>query len=165
MPPFDDQFGVALKNEVPEAKLEVTRWPTAGKSLTELEQDAKSRIRSAAPDLVVIAAPALDKSGNLDAFIHDCAWLMNWSLNFGPGGWDCVVVHPSVLTPTPVGENDDLIRRLVHAQDLPIIDQRSPAMSAWRRNSSAIGSAAVPGGIEARFHQASPTAFFHGARS
>lgn len=123
MPPFDEQMSVALKNEVPEAKLEVTRWPTAGKSLTELEQDAKSRIRAAAPDLVVIAAPRTDRSGNLDAFIHDYAWLMNWSLNFGSGGWDCVVVHPSVLAPTPAGENDDLIRRLVHAQDLPIIDR------------------------------------------
>ncbi|WP_254053955.1 GDSL-type esterase/lipase family protein [Singulisphaera sp. GP187] len=123
MPPFDDLLRAALKAEAPDAKLEVTPWPTDGKTLAELEQDAKARIRPAAPDLVVIAVPRTAKPGVQEAFIHDYAWLMNWSLNFGLGGWDCIVIHPSVIAADPSGENDHLIRQLVRAQDLPLIDR------------------------------------------
>ncbi|WP_406695937.1 GDSL-type esterase/lipase family protein [Singulisphaera sp. Ch08] len=124
MPPFDEQLSAALKAEAPDARLEITRWPTEGKTLSELEQDAKARIRPTAPDLVVIAAPRSARSETLESLIHDYAWLMNWSLNFGAGGWDCIVVHPSVISPDPAGEHDDLIRQLVRAQDLPLIDRR-----------------------------------------
>lgn len=50
---------------------------------------------------------------------------MNWSLNFGAGGWDCVVVHPSVVSPEPAPDalRDALIRTLVNAQDLSLIDR------------------------------------------
>ena len=51
-------------------------------------------------------------------------WTVNWSLNFGPPTWDCVVVHPSVMDPdTPGTDRDDLIRHLVGAQDLSLIDR------------------------------------------
>ncbi|AGA26754.1 GDSL-type esterase/lipase family protein [Singulisphaera acidiphila] len=123
MPPFDGQIRAALKAEAPDAKVEVTPWPMDGKTLSELEQDAKLRIRPATPDLVVIAVPRTAKPGARESFIHDYAWLMNWSLSFGLGGWDCVVVHPSVTAPDHSGENDPLIRQLVRAQDLPLIDR------------------------------------------
>ena len=49
---------------------------------------------------------------------------MNWSLNFGAPTWDVVVAHPSVteVTAQPAAR-DDLIRRLVNAQDLSLIDR------------------------------------------
>ena len=49
---------------------------------------------------------------------------MNWSLNFGQPTWDCVVVHPSVAE--SAGESqprDELIRQLVKAQDLSLIER------------------------------------------
>jgi len=79
------------------------------------------------PDLVLIAVPREAEADGDEEFIHSYSWIMNWSLNFGPPTWDCVVVHPSVTQPrekeTP---QDDLIRRLVRAQDLSLID-RPPA--------------------------------------
>ena len=51
---------------------------------------------------------------------------MNSSLSFGAGGWDCVVVHPAVFEPDPSPDDgrDALVRKLVGAQDLPLIDRR-----------------------------------------
>ncbi len=69
---------------------------------------------------------------------------MNWSLNFGPPTWDVVVVHPAVIDRgSESSQRDDLIRRLVNAQDLSLID--CPASSTataqeiiqtWFENSS-----------------------------
>ena len=124
MPPYHTMIAPAFKAERPEARVEVTRWPTDGKTLPELEQDAKARVRPAAPDLVVVAVPRAAKADSLEAFLHGYMWVMNWSLSFGTGEWDCVVVHPSVATPDPsAARDDDLIRRLVRAQDLPLIDR------------------------------------------
>jgi hypothetical protein len=55
------------------------------------------------------------------------AWVMNSSLSFGAGGWDCVVVHPAVFGPdrSPADGRDALIRRLVRAQDLALFDRRT----------------------------------------
>jgi len=125
MPPLDAAIITALQAEVPEARLQVTPWPTAGKTLKELEQDAKARVRAAAPDLVVLAVPRTAQADSLESFIHDYAWIMNWSLSFGSDGWDCLVVHPSVFEPKSDAsvEHDDHVRQLVHAQDLTLIDR------------------------------------------
>ena len=79
-----------------------------------------------APDLVLVAVPRSARADSFEAFVHGQAWVMNGSLSFGPGGWDCVVVHPSVVGPDPDPANghDALIRRLVKAQDLTLIDRR-----------------------------------------
>lgn len=125
MPPLDAWIGPAIQAEIPSAKVEVTPWPIAGKSLAELEKDARERVRKMAPDLVLVAVPRESTASSLESFIHDQIWIVNSSLSFGPDGWDCVVVHPSVIGPDPnaADSRDDLVRRLVQAQDLPLIER------------------------------------------
>ncbi len=124
MPPLDKLIGKALAQVSPGAKLEITPWAVDGKSLTEIEQDAQARVRSMKPDLVLIAVPPGLPSDSLESFLHAYAWIMNWSLSFGGRDWDCLVVHPSLLDPAPLGiPHDALIRRLVRAQDLPLLDR------------------------------------------
>lgn len=130
MPPVDTLFAPALRHLFPTASVEVTSWPTDGLSLAELEQDAKSRVRAFKPDVVLISVPRSASTETGEAFVNSYLWIMNWSLNFGPPTWDCVVVHPSVFDSDKRSANqDDLIRRLVHAQDLTLID-RPPASTA-----------------------------------
>lgn len=124
MSPFDAQLAADFKDAAPDAKVEVTPWNVNKKTLAEVEADAKGRVRPLAPDLVVLAVPRDAKADSEESFIHNYAWIMNWSLNFGLGGWDCVVVHPSVVAPDPSKSGDDeRIRRLVRAQDLTLIDR------------------------------------------
>lgn len=124
MPPMNDLLAPAFLAEAPDANLKVTTWPTAGKTLPDLEQDAKTRVRPLAPDLVVLAIPRASKASTQESFIYSYAWTMNWSLSFGESRWDCVVVHPSVFAADPSSAaDDDLVRRLVRAQDLPLIDR------------------------------------------
>jgi lysophospholipase L1-like esterase len=124
MPPFDERIGPALRQRFPEADVRVEKWEIDGLSLAELEQDAKARVRPLKPDLVLIAVPRTAVAANVESFASAYAWIMNWSLNFGSPTWDCVVVHPAVNDPgSPLGETDSLVRRLVKAQDLPLIDR------------------------------------------
>jgi hypothetical protein len=127
MPPFDQWIGSAIEAEAPGARVEVTPWPTEGKSLAEIEQYAREHVRPSAPDLVLLAVPRTAKADSRESFIHGQSWIMNNSLSFGSGGWDCVVVHPSVAgpDPNPADGRDGLIRRLVRAQDLTLIDRRA----------------------------------------
>lgn len=123
MPPLDTLIGPVLKERYPSVTLEISPWPTAHKTLAELEQDAQGRVRAMRPDLVLLSVPRTARSDSQEAFIRHYAWIMNWSLSFGAQEWDCVVVHPSVVDPDhPDEEHDQLIRRLVRAQDLTLID-------------------------------------------
>jgi lysophospholipase L1-like esterase len=124
MPPFDSLIEPALKKLSPDATVEVTAWPTTGLSLAKIEQDAKAKVRAMKPDLVLIAVPRSATADSREAFASSYGWVMNWSLNFGPPTWDCVVIHPSVYQPAADAESrDDLVRRLVRAQDLSLIDR------------------------------------------
>lgn len=126
MEPFDKLIEPAIQAVHPEAKLTVEAWPVAGKTLADIEQEAMTRVRSMKPDLVLIAVPrsaTADSEGDA-SFAHTYGWIMNWSLNFGPPAWDCVVVHPSVQEPLPeTSDRDTLIRQIVGAQDLSLIDR------------------------------------------
>lgn len=144
MTPLDMLWPAAWQRQSAPGDLQVTAWPTEGKSLVELEQSAQAVVRARHPDLVLltfpqspaapdsVAAPSGDEAaGALDAaaaadeeFVHATSWLMNWSLSFGRREWDCVVVHPDVLQPQQAARHAAWIRRLVHAQDLPLIDRR-----------------------------------------
>lgn len=145
MAPVDGLVEPALKSIAPDAKVEVTSWPVEGLSLARLEADAKTRVRSAKPDLVVIAVPRSCTADSDEAFAKSFAWVMNWSLNFGPPTWDCVVVHPDVFEGAAQEKgHDDLVRRLVHAQDLSLIDRTdgddtdaTQILSRWFRRSAA----------------------------
>jgi lysophospholipase L1-like esterase len=124
MHPLDEQIGPVLSKLYPNAKVTVESWKVDKLSLAEIEQDAKSRVRKMKPDLVIIAVPRSATAKDDESFVKSYAWIMNWSLNFGPPTWDCVVVHPSVVEPTTKPQaRDDLVRRLVNAQDLSLIDR------------------------------------------
>ncbi len=125
MPPLAGLIKNAFAQLAPTANVEVTTWATTVKTLSELEQEAKSRVRAMKPDLVVLAVPRAANAASTsdEAFVHSFGWLMNWSLNFGPPTWDCVVVHPAVFETADAGTRDDLVRRLVGAQDLSLIDR------------------------------------------
>lgn len=130
MTPLDESIGKALEPLAPDVALEIMPWAVDGKSLAEIEQDAKARVRSLKPDLVLIAVPPGLQSDSLESFIHAYAWIMNSSLSFAGRDWDCLVVHPSLLDPALLDiPHDGLIRRLVRAQDLPLLD-RAPGEQA-----------------------------------
>jgi lysophospholipase L1-like esterase len=124
MAPYDSMIESALRSRSDDVQVEITSWAVDGMSLSEIEQDAENRVRALKPDLVLIAVPRSATADTDDAFVSSFAWTMNWSLNFGPPTWDCVVVHPSVAE--SAGESqprDELIRQLVKAQDLSLIER------------------------------------------
>jgi lysophospholipase L1-like esterase len=123
MQPLDASIGAALKEATGGTQFEVIPWPIEGKTLTDIEKDAQVRVRALKPDLVVIAVPRKATADSPEQLIHSYAWIMNWSLSFGTAEWDCVVIHPSVIEPDKTGEQDDLVRQLVRAQDLTLIDR------------------------------------------
>ncbi|MBC7816099.1 MAG: prolyl oligopeptidase family serine peptidase, partial [Planctomycetaceae bacterium] len=123
MPPFDALIGPALKQLSPQATVEITAWPTAGKSLAEIERAAKETVRTLKPDLVIVAVPAGLTAAADEEYFRSYSWIMNWSLSFGHQEWDCLVVHPSVVTPDSKDPRQELIRRLVKAQELTLIDR------------------------------------------
>ncbi|WP_339728362.1 GDSL-type esterase/lipase family protein [uncultured Gimesia sp.] len=130
MPPLDQMIQSAIKKIAPQAQLQVTSWKTEGKTRRQIEADAKAMIRSQRPDLVLLAIPRTAKADSQEEFIHSSIWTMNYSLNFGKGGWDCVVFHPDVFD----SENSDavydrLTRQLVRGQDLTLVD-RKPKQTA-----------------------------------
>lgn len=127
MPPCDTQMGEALRAAVPGAHVETTAWPVVGLDRAALVKDASHRVRPFVPDLVVIAIPRSAAAEDAEAFIRTQMWIANHSLSRGPRGWDVVVVHPDVTEETG-GETergrDALIRAIVPAQDLPLVDRR-----------------------------------------
>ena len=123
MQPLNASIAAALKDATGGTQFEVIPWQVEGKALPEIETDAQARVRMLKPDLVVIAVPRSATADSQEQFIRSYAWIMNWSLSFGTAEWDCVVVHPSVADPDKSGDNDDLVRQLVGAQDLTLIDR------------------------------------------
>jgi lysophospholipase L1-like esterase len=123
--PLDSDIHMVLAKRFPNTKLEITRWSVAEKTLPQIEASAKEIVRALKPDLVVIAVPRSAKSASQEEFIRSYSWIMNWSLSFGNSEWECVVVHPSVTDPDHSDtEHDDLIRKLVRAQDLTLVDRK-----------------------------------------
>lgn len=126
MAPFDSMIKSALNHNSNNGQVEVTTWSVDGMSLAQIKQDAEARVRTMKPDLVLIAVPRAATADSDGAFAGSYAWVMNWSLNFGPPTWDCVVIHPAVADATSTTQpGDNLIRQLVSAQDLHLIDRTS----------------------------------------
>ncbi|MBI5757992.1 MAG: SGNH/GDSL hydrolase family protein [Planctomycetales bacterium] len=123
MSPFDKLIGPAIKQLQSNAVVEVTAWPTEGKTLGDLERAANQIVRAMKPDLVVLAVPRTATADSDEQFVRSYSWIMNWSLSFGHQEWDCFVVHPSVVSPGPPAPRDDLVRRLIKAQDLSLLDR------------------------------------------
>ena len=136
MKPYDTLIGPALQKLYPGAQIEITAWDPAGKSLAEIEAQAKSLGWSnyrehpnlTRPDLYVLAVPAEAQAANEDQFFHSYTWIMNWSLSFNPPNWDCLVILPSVarLDQDPAQRAaESLALDVILGQDLPWL-QRMP---------------------------------------
>ncbi len=124
MPPYDQWITQAVHQSFPTAQVTVEPWPTEQLTLAQIEESAKARVRSLKPDLVLIAVPRSAAADSDESFAKSYAWIMNWSLNFGPPTWDTIVVHPSVTDMrSDHRKRDELVRRLVNAQDLSLIDR------------------------------------------
>lgn len=126
MPPADGIVAEALRQSNPDAPVEVISWPVAGLDRAALMRDAAQRVRPLAPDLVVVAIPRAAAAANEEEFIRTQMWIASNSLNRGKRAWDVVVVHPSVWGGPDGAEEtrkDDLIRTIVPAQDLALIDR------------------------------------------
>ncbi len=124
MKPYGKLIHSAIQKKYPTADLKITDWDPQGKTISQLEVEAKNQVRASKPDLVIIAAPRSALADSDENYIRSYTWLMNWSLSFGKQEWDCVIVHPSVTNPVGKNlENDDLIRTLVRSQDLTLIDR------------------------------------------
>ena len=81
------------------------------------------------PNLVILAVPRSAAAESDEQFVRSYSWVMNWSLSFGHTEWDCIVVHPSVIAAGENSPRDELVRRLVNAQDLFLVD-RAPSEDA-----------------------------------
>ncbi len=124
MSPLDRMIGPIMQRLAPGSTLEIIPWPTEGKSLPELEEEARVQVRALKPDLVLLAIPRGAEAETLEAHVKSYAWVMNWSLHFSTNQWDCIVIHPSVLEPgQAAGSFDQLVRQLVAAQDLSLVDR------------------------------------------
>lgn len=126
MPPFDKEIGPALKTLNPDAKVEVTAWPTAGQSVAQLRQAAK-KVRETKPDLVIVVVPARAEAASPEAFIADYSWVLNWSLSFGHQEWDVIAAPPRAFQKLADADRprDELVRRLIAAQDLGMVDRKA----------------------------------------
>ena len=123
MTPYDKLILPALQQIDPDANVEVTVWETAGKTVEQLELEAKTDVRKLAPNLVLLAVPREAVDAGDESFVKSYSWIMNWSLSFGYQEWDCLVIHPAVAAPETKGPRDDLVRTLVHAQHLYLVDR------------------------------------------
>jgi len=105
MKPMDGLIKTAIRSLYPKAQLEIKAWDPAGKSISELEEEAKQygwfhyneNPDLPKPDLTIVAVPS-------DAFVtldHNTylsyGWVINWSQSFGndPRA-DCLPILPSV---------------------------------------------------------------------
>ncbi len=136
MKPFDTLVGPALQAIHPGAQVDVTVWDPAGKSIAELEAEAKlngwpkyrEHPELPRPDLVVIAVPADAAATDEVQFYRSYAWILNWSQSFDQPRHDCLAVLPSVARPdlTPTQQTAEQRALEVIADiDLPAV-QRSP---------------------------------------
>ena len=125
MPPFDKWIEATLGQAGATTAPNVVLWDVDGKTLPQIEQDARARVRKLKPNLVVVAVPRSAKASSIEEFIHAHTWIANWSLSFGRQEWDCVIVHPSVADPEGGDpEKDHLVRKLAAAADLALIDRK-----------------------------------------
>lgn len=122
MAPYAKLIGPALATLKPDAKIEVTTWPTDGQSLAQIEQYAK-KVRKMGMDLVIIAVPLEAKVASEEELIRAFSWVMNWSLSFAHQEWDCLAIPPSTAARLPKSQQqrDALFRRLIRAQHIDTV--------------------------------------------
>jgi hypothetical protein len=132
MPPFDKLIVPAFKEAAPSARVEVSAWPVAGRTLAQLAEDAKA-VRGKPLDLVLVAVPASAKADSEERRIVAYSWVLNWSLSFGRQEWDVVGILPAVAKPDLTADEqqqNDFARHLIRAQDLTAIERKPGDMSS-----------------------------------
>jgi lysophospholipase L1-like esterase len=134
MEPLDKLIAPALQAVLPEAKIEVRSWPTAGQSLAQIEAASKA-VRNAPPDLVLIAVPAAvtpPAESPPEEAVRSHSWILNWSLSFGLQEWDVVGIAPSVFKVDLAPEEkaaDAFSRKMLQAQHLNLVARQSNDLS------------------------------------
>lgn len=124
--PYGEIFPTALSVHFPKPKIEVTRWPVTGKSLSEITNWPK-QIRGMKPDLVVAAVPADVEAANHESFVRDYEWVLNWSFQFAGRPWDVVPVLPSLSSNASeeVRSKVEFARQIMIGKDLRFVDRIS----------------------------------------
>ncbi|MGI8978067.1 MAG: DUF2920 family protein [Pirellulaceae bacterium] len=133
MPPYDQLMAAALREHFPKAEIQVTLWPTEGKTLAELRAWAQ-KIRDLKPDLVVPAIPAAATAENDAKFIDHYEWALNFSFPFAGRAWDVIPVLPELPEKATAAQkrNAAMAREIVVGKDVRFIDlQRKETLSSW----------------------------------
>lgn len=139
MSPWDEWLPELLREHFPSASFDVTKWPTSGRSVTQLAEWAR-RIRGLKPDLVVPAVPASVSAQNPENFIRDYEWVLNHSFQFAGRPWDVVPIAPSVDAQLSAQNPQylELAQKIIVGKDVrhidrPSEDRRSPRelAAAW----------------------------------
>ncbi|MFZ2640096.1 MAG: SGNH/GDSL hydrolase family protein [Verrucomicrobiia bacterium] len=116
MEPYDTTVAQVLKKLGPNCEVRATCWPTAGRTLAQLESWGKG-VRAMKPNLVVIAVPAkLSASAQDEALIRSYSWIVNYSMAFGRPEWDVVAILPPGQT---------IARDIILGHDIACIEQPS----------------------------------------
>lgn len=141
-PPFDTMVVRAIRRIHPDAKLKITPWRAAEGRLSDIANDVR-QVRELRPDLVVFAIRMEHCAGDAAQFARAYREILNGLFSFERREWDLLVLPPSVCEPGLSADQlhyDALVRRLIHAQDLPLIvrtqeDRRSPLdlLTDWLR--------------------------------
>ncbi|MBP6508290.1 MAG: hypothetical protein KA257_12060 [Opitutaceae bacterium] len=141
MKPYDRLIGPALQSIFPQAQVEVTPWDPVGKSVLELEAEAKAngfaKYRDhpelPQPDLFVIAVPAEAAAPDDTQFYRSYTWILNWSQSLDPARGDCLAVLPSVaqpeLSPTQRA-TENFALEVILDKDLPVIRRKTDDTSS-----------------------------------
>lgn len=119
MPPYDRWIGEVLKELFPGAKVNVTVWPTEGKTLGDIMQWGELNVRKLKPNLVVVAVPAGARAPDDESFIRQYHWVVSWAASFGNSEWDLLPILPDVTAPVSEAElpRVDLARRIIAGSD------------------------------------------------
>jgi lysophospholipase L1-like esterase len=131
MPPYDTMISGLLTQFQAETRVEVSSWNVSGKTLAEIESDAKA-IRERQPDLVIVAIPLMANIESVPTFARAYGRILNGSLSFALREWDVLALPPSLDVPLRTDEQrhqDEVVRRVILSKDLPLI-LRDPGNSA-----------------------------------
>ncbi|OGV55882.1 MAG: hypothetical protein A2017_03725 [Lentisphaerae bacterium GWF2_44_16] len=127
MPPYDRIIPEVLLKLYPDAVINMTTWPVAGTSLSDIVKWAKN-IRAMKPNLVTIAIPAEFNLSTESSYNYSYEWILNWSLNRDTQTWDTFAILPSVIE-IHIKTNDlpraNLARRVILGKDIGFVERKA----------------------------------------
>ena len=127
--PLVESFRKIVVERYPKADLTVTPWPIEGKNLAAIETWARGN-RKRTPDLVVISLPPIGLLvKDEEAYVRRAAWVVNYSLPFGPHSWTALGVATSSWDPGITAEQrqgEATFAKIVAAHDLEWLAEGAP---------------------------------------